>query len=127
MPGPEAAGATTPPPTANTTPPNAASADVIDFQRRALARTNRQDATVTTTPEPPADPIGELYAVEAEALYISQGMTLTNPATAAAHRIALALALNAIDGARAQGHITADAHQRLRGTLLATQYAPDRL
>ncbi|MGY5127373.1 hypothetical protein [Streptomyces nigrescens] len=82
---------------------------------------------MTTTPEPPADPIGELYAVEAEALYISQGMTLTNPATAAAHRIALALALNAIDGAHAQGHITADAHQRLRGTLLAAQYAPDRL
>ncbi|WP_330479900.1 hypothetical protein OG301_38840 (plasmid) [Streptomyces platensis] len=125
MPGPEAAGATTPPPTANTTPPTAA-ADVIDFQRRALARTNRQDA-MTTTPEPPADPIGELYAVEAEALYISQGMTLTSPATAAAHRIALALALNAIDGALDRGYITADAHQRLRGTLLAAQRAPDRL
>ncbi|MFI1161320.1 hypothetical protein [Streptomyces sioyaensis] len=127
MPGPEAAGATTPPPAADTTPPTAA-ADVIDFQRRALARSSRQAATVTTpNTQPPEDPVGELYAIEAQALYISQGMTLTNPATAAAHRIALALALNAVDGAHAQGHITADAHQRLRGTLLAAQYAPDRL
>ncbi|MGW7636046.1 hypothetical protein [Streptomyces decoyicus] len=127
MPGPEAAGATTPPPTADVTPPTAA-ADVIDFQKRALARSNRQDATVTTPQaEPPADPVGELYAIEAEALYISQGMSLTSPGTAAAHRIALALALNAIDGAHALGHITADAHQRLRGTLLAAQRAPDCL
>lgn len=127
MPGPEAAGATTPPPTANTTPPSAV-ADVIDFQKRALARSSRQDATVTTPQaEPPADPVGELYAIEAQALYISQGMTLTDPGTAAAHRIALTLALNAIDGAHALGHITADAHQRLRGTLLAAQRAPDCL
>lgn len=129
MPGPEAAGATPPPPASPPAPtPEADATNVIDLQARALARTpSRQDATMAAAPEPPADPVGEQYAVEAEALYISQGMTLSDPRTAAAHRIALALALNTIDGALDRGYITADAHTRLRGTLLAAQRAPDQL
>ncbi|MFI7096793.1 hypothetical protein [Streptomyces lydicus] len=123
MPGPEAAGAIPPPPT---TSPAAPADNVIDLTRALARNTSRQDAPMAA-PEPPADPAGEMYAVEAEALYISQRMTLTDPKVAAAHRIALALALNVIDGAHARRQITDDAHARLRGTLLAAQRAPDCL
>lgn len=124
MPGPEAAGATPPPPTSLSAP----EADVIDLHARALARnSSRQDATMAATSGRPADPEGEMYAVEAQAIFRSQGMTLLDKGTADAFRVALALALNAVDGARAKGHITEDAHQRIRGTLLAAQRAPDCL
>ncbi|MFJ8677179.1 hypothetical protein [Streptomyces sp. NPDC093589] len=125
MPGPEATGATPPPPPA----PAPADADVIDFQqRRALANSQRQDATVTLVPdEQPADPGLQPMAMHAEALFQHHQRTLTDPQTAQAFRIALDLAQGILDAARGQQHITEDAHRRIHGTLATARRAPDAL
>lgn len=129
MPGPEAAGAIPPPPpTQDPTPSEPRAADVINLTERALARnSSRQDATMTAPAPPPQDPLLERLAIKAEALYAAHGMTLTDPGTADAHRVALDLALLLLDGALAREHIAQDGYQRLHNTLSAAQRAPDCL
>lgn len=128
MPGPEAAGAIPPPPASPPAPTVEADAtNVIDLTRALARNTSRQDAPMAAAPEPPADEAAERYIVEAEALYISQNMTLSNPQTAAAYRIAFSLALHHLKGALAQGHISEEAFERLETMYLTAMRAPDCL
>ncbi|MFI0156148.1 hypothetical protein [Streptomyces lydicus] len=102
----------------------AAEADVIDLHRRSKRRRTGDTLTVATNPSAPAL---ERLAAHAEALYQAQGRTLTDPATAEAFRIAIALALSILDGAHASGSVPDGALEAPRNMLLAACSAPDAL
>lgn len=121
MPGHNPAGTT--PPAPLTAAPG--SADVIALAGRRTGHLKAvEEAPMTgATPAPVPD---ERLAIAIQALYIGRRMSLADPDTADAYRVALeAVTLLILDGAYRTGGLGEGEHRRLRALLDAAQLVPD--
>ncbi|MEU6979671.1 hypothetical protein [Streptomyces sp. NPDC046371] len=69
------------------------------------------------------DPKTEL-ALTLQAMYASQGLSLTDPATATTFQIALSAVMKLVDGAHAQDMVGTEEHRALQAMLEDMQQAP---
>ncbi|MEU7435702.1 hypothetical protein AB0B07_33415 [Streptomyces sioyaensis] len=81
------------------------------------------------TPTPPAAGApDDRLAIAIQSLYLSRGMSLSDPATAAAYEVAVdAVARIIVDGTLKAGKLGADEHRRLRAYLDAAALVPTHL
>ncbi|MER6092494.1 hypothetical protein [Streptomyces bluensis] len=74
----------------------------------------------------PQHPLTDL-AHTLEALYLEEDRTLTDPATRQAFEIAMRATALMLEGALAEGHLTADQHSTLNGMTEGMRNAPTLL
>ncbi|MFE1767280.1 hypothetical protein ACFW81_24060 [Streptomyces angustmyceticus] len=111
---------------AGTTPPALTATDPGPADTRATRRGHLR--AVEEAPMPGAPTPDERLAIAIQSIYLSRGMSLSDPDTAAAYETAVeAVARIIVDGTFKAGRLGEEEHRRLRAYLDAAALVPEHL